>query len=84
MHRRVKEDKLKEFTEHQLVCAIYDLFTAGMETTAVSCYTFILYLINYPEFQAKIHKEIDSVVGRENVGFFIYSRGTISLTYLSL
>lgn len=69
MRRREKENKLEEFTEHQLVCSIYDLFAAGMETTATTCYTFICYMINYPEVQAKIHEEIDTVIGRESVSF---------------
>lgn len=58
---------LGEFTDHQLLCSCYDLFAAGLDTTASTCRSFILYMINYPEIQAKVHAELDAVIGRENV-----------------
>ena len=41
---------------------ILDLFLAGTDTTAASLSWFLLYLIRYPEVQAKCHEEIDSVL----------------------
>lgn len=42
-----------------------DLFVAGSETTASTIRWAIYYLAKYPEIQAKVHKEIDSVVDRD-------------------
>uniref|UniRef100_A0A914EMA7 Cytochrome P450 n=1 Tax=Acrobeloides nanus TaxID=290746 RepID=A0A914EMA7_9BILA len=66
MHRREKEGNVEEFTYHQLTLAVYDLFAAGLETTATTSRSFILYMLHYPEVQAKIHAEIDNVIGRED------------------
>ncbi|KAE9554924.1 hypothetical protein FO519_001821, partial [Halicephalobus sp. NKZ332] len=64
--RQKAEDKLDgEWSDKQLIAAIYDLFSAGMETTASSTRAFILYMINYPEAQKKIHEEIDREIGRD-------------------
>ena len=63
---------LDEFTDHQLLMAVYDLFGAGLETTATTSRTFVLYMLHYPEVQAKIHDELDNVIGRENVNFVIF------------
>uniref|UniRef100_A0A914CHP6 Cytochrome P450 n=2 Tax=Acrobeloides nanus TaxID=290746 RepID=A0A914CHP6_9BILA len=67
MYKREKENNLEEFTEHQLLISVYDLFSAGLETTATTSRTFILYMLHYPEIQAKIHSELDNVIGRENL-----------------
>ena len=68
----IKLNILDEFTDHQLLMAVYDLFAAGLETTATTSRTFIFYMLHYPEVQAKIHAEIDNVIGRESVSFSIF------------
>ncbi|CAG0919872.1 unnamed protein product [Notodromas monacha] len=40
---------------------------AGAETTATTLRWTILYLISYPEVQAKLHQEIDKVVGKDRL-----------------
>ena len=53
----------KDVGEGNLQRAIMDLFGAGSETTAtILCFAFN-YLIRYPDIQARIQAEIDSVVG---------------------
>ena len=38
-----------------------DLFIAGMETTSSALLWTILYMLHYPEIQARVHAEIDEV-----------------------
>ena len=40
-----------------------DLFVAGTETTSTAITWAIAFLINYPDIQDQIHKELDTVVG---------------------
>lgn len=59
-----------------MLVLLEDLFMAGMETTSSTLSFAILYLIQYPEIQKEIHKEIDEVVGsvRENASLETYDR----------
>uniref|UniRef100_A0A914ENI9 Cytochrome P450 n=1 Tax=Acrobeloides nanus TaxID=290746 RepID=A0A914ENI9_9BILA len=66
MRRREKTGNIEEFTDQQLLISVYDLFGAGLETTATASRTFIFYMLHYPEVQAKIHAEIDNIIGRES------------------
>ena len=47
-------------TEHMMQI-ITDLFFAGTDTTAASLMWFLLYMLRYPEIQARCQGEIDSV-----------------------
>ena len=49
------------FTEKQLISICVDLFVAGSETTSKSLQYAIAVLIRYPEVQAKLHANLDSV-----------------------
>jgi cytochrome P450 len=42
---------------------LMDLFGAGSETTSSILYFAFNYLIRYPEMQARVHAEIDAVIG---------------------
>jgi len=53
------------FTDDQLNWMIYDMFIAGSETTATSLRWALLYMIHYPDVQAKVQAELDEVIGRE-------------------
>lgn len=51
------------FSIEQLQGLCSDLWIAGQETTTTTLTWGIAFLINYPEVQAKIHAELDGVVG---------------------
>ncbi|CAG0919870.1 unnamed protein product [Notodromas monacha] len=53
--------------DDKLAWSLADLFIAGAETTATTLRWTILYLIEFPEIQAKLHKEIDNVVGKDRL-----------------
>ena len=46
---------------------VRDLFLAGTETTANTMSWLLLFLSKYPEFQKKMQKEIDDVIGHSGI-----------------
>uniref|UniRef100_A0AC35EXM7 Cytochrome P450 n=1 Tax=Panagrolaimus sp. PS1159 TaxID=55785 RepID=A0AC35EXM7_9BILA len=69
-----------EWSDLQLLGAIYDLFGAGMETTSTSIRTFILYMVRNPDIQKQCHEEIDKIIGRDRT---ITMADQINLSYIS-
>ncbi|KAL6486131.1 hypothetical protein MHYP_G00055230 [Metynnis hypsauchen] len=58
-----KDDEAAGFDMENLCSCTLDLFIAGTETTATTLSWGLLYMIKYPEIQAKVQAEIDRVVG---------------------
>ena len=56
-----------EWSDLQLIGSLYDLFTAGMETTATTLLNLILHLVHQPQIQKNLHEEIDRVIGKDEV-----------------
>ena len=54
---------LFQHTDEQLGYTMIQLFVAGHETTATSLKWLVLCLINYPDHQTRMRKEIERVVG---------------------
>uniref|UniRef100_UPI0037E9C1D1 cytochrome P450 2J6-like n=1 Tax=Semicossyphus pulcher TaxID=241346 RepID=UPI0037E9C1D1 len=52
------------FDEEDLVMCVMDLFVAGTETSSTTLRWAFLYMAKYPEIQAKVQAEIDSVIGQ--------------------
>ncbi|XP_063746919.1 cytochrome P450 2J6-like [Eleginops maclovinus] len=52
------------FDEENLVASTWDLFLAGSETTSTTLRWAFLFMAKYPEIQAKVQAEIDSVIGQ--------------------
>nr|XP_025043355.1 cytochrome P450 2H2-like [Pelodiscus sinensis] len=52
------------FTEESLVRSTVDLFVTGTGTSSTTLYFGLLVLLKFPEIEAKVHEEIDSVIGR--------------------
>lgn len=51
--------------EDYLINTIVDLATAGTDTSASFLIWSFLYMAVFPEVQAKVHQEIENVIGRE-------------------
>lgn len=58
--------KERQYTDENLCIICMDLFIAGMETTSSTLTWALLFMIMYPDIQAKVQKEIDSVVDRDS------------------
>ena len=49
--------------DKQLLASLGDLFGAGAETTSSTLYWMVVFMLEYPEIQRKVQKEIDDTVG---------------------
>ncbi|KAK2540519.1 cytochrome P450 2J2 [Columba guinea] len=52
------------FQEENLVACALDLFLAGTETTSTTIRWALLFMAMYPEIQARVQAEIDTVIGQ--------------------
>ncbi|DAA14858.1 TPA: cytochrome P450, family 2, subfamily C, polypeptide 19-like isoform 1 [Bos taurus] len=59
-----KHNKQSEFTMDNLITTIWDVLTAGIETTSLTLRYGLLLLLKHPEVTAKVQEEINHVVGR--------------------
>uniref|UniRef100_A0A4W5QF02 Cytochrome P450, family 2, subfamily P, polypeptide 6 n=1 Tax=Hucho hucho TaxID=62062 RepID=A0A4W5QF02_9TELE len=58
-----EDDTRAGFNLENLSFCTLDIFVAGTETTSTTLYWGLLFMINYPEIQAKVQAEMDAVVG---------------------
>ncbi|XP_015271999.1 PREDICTED: cytochrome P450 2J2-like [Gekko japonicus] len=58
-----KNDPSSTYNEENLAQSIFDLFIAGMDTTTTTLLWGLLLIAKHPDIQAKVHKEIDDVLG---------------------
>ncbi|KXJ28385.1 Steroid 17-alpha-hydroxylase/17,20 lyase [Exaiptasia diaphana] len=66
--KETKEDQKKTpevMTEDHILMTMGDAFTAGIESTTSSILWYIILMIRHPDVQAKVHSELDRVVGRD-------------------
>lgn len=55
------------FSEEQLLVILLDLFLAGSETTSSMLSFVILLLLKHQDIQAKVHAELDAVIGDREI-----------------
>ena len=66
-----------------LTNSLMDLFLAGSETTSTTLTWAMLYMIRYPEIQAKVQAELDTVVG-QNKAPTLQDRSSLPYTEVNL
>lgn len=57
----------RSFSEEQLLVLLLDLFLAGSETTSSMLSFVILLLLKHQDVQAKVHAELDAVIGDREI-----------------
>ncbi|KAM8952279.1 cytochrome P450 2A6-like [Pelodytes ibericus] len=65
-----KDNPDTEFTMKNILLTIYSLFVGGIDTSTTVLKHSFLILVKHPEIQAKIHQEIDEIIGRERTPNF--------------
>ena len=57
-----KTDNSSTFEVEQMLSVFSDLFVAGSETSATTIRWAIVYILNFPEIQARLQSDIDNVI----------------------
>ena len=84
--KEMEKNNFKTFDERQLMNFLYDTFIAGQETTANTIIFGLIYSINFPEIQQKLHEELDAVIGSDRIinikdkPYLIYTQAFINET----
>ncbi|XP_006168779.1 cytochrome P450 1A4 [Tupaia chinensis] len=68
-HNKYASTKTATLNDDEIISTVSDLFGAGFETVSTCLYWSFLYLIYYPEIQAKIQEEIDANIGLKSPRF---------------
>ncbi|XP_077204232.1 cytochrome P450 2J2-like isoform X2 [Paroedura picta] len=64
---KCKGDPTSTFTETNMLQVIMELFIAGSDTSTVALSWALLYMVEFPEIQEQVQKELDTVLGPSHV-----------------
>lgn len=78
------KESSKLFSEEQLLVLLLDLFLAGSETTSSMLSFAILNLIKHQDVQAKVHAELDAVIGDREVELMDKNKYTNFLNIITM
>ena len=53
--------------EEYMLCTLFEVFSAGYESTSTTILWAIVYLLNYPQYQLDVQEEIDRVIGLDRL-----------------
>ena len=53
--------------DEQIIALLGDLFGAGFDTSSITLYWALAYLVRYPDIQRQLHEELEHVIGRERL-----------------
>ncbi|XP_019358958.1 PREDICTED: cytochrome P450 2J2-like [Gavialis gangeticus] len=73
-----KNDPTSTFNEDNMVQTTVDLLLGGTETTTATLYWALLYMVQYPDIQGKVQKELEAVLEPSQV---IYYKDRKNLPY---
>nr|XP_025034951.1 cytochrome P450 2J2-like [Pelodiscus sinensis] len=59
---KTKDDPTSTFNEDNMVQSVVDLLVGGTETTTTSLCWALLYMLQYPDIQEKVQKELETVL----------------------
>ncbi|XP_060623324.2 cytochrome P450 2J6-like [Anolis sagrei] len=59
---KMEDQSNPPYDESNMIQSIFDLFLGGTETSSTTLYWTLLYMVLYPDIQAKVQKEIDAVI----------------------
>ncbi|XP_053431096.1 cytochrome P450 1A4-like isoform X3 [Nycticebus coucang] len=68
-HNKYAATKTATLNDNEIISTVSDLFGAGFETVSTCLYWSFLYLIRYPDIQAKIQEEIGRNIGLKSPRF---------------
>ncbi|XP_053166633.1 cytochrome P450 2J4-like isoform X2 [Hemicordylus capensis] len=60
--QKFKNQPKPAYDEQNMIQSIFDLFLGGTETSSTTLCWALLYMVLYPDIQAKVQKEMDAVV----------------------
>jgi len=62
-----EEEEFSSIAEQDIITMMLDLLLAGTDTTANTLSFLVAEMTNHPEMQARLHEELDRVIGRDRL-----------------
>ncbi|KAJ1087368.1 hypothetical protein NDU88_000544 [Pleurodeles waltl] len=64
---KTSDDATSSYDEDNMVRLLVELFVAGMETTTTTLRWALLHMVNQPDIQEKVQKELDTVLEKSEI-----------------